>query len=70
MSGKLRYVFDTNVTVSAVLFEQSSPGQALQAALTHGELLLSRGQVSPSWRKCWVGRSSIGISRGRSGRSS
>ena len=31
MSDKPRYVFDTNMTVSAALFEQSPPGQALAA---------------------------------------
>ena len=40
MSHKPRYVFDTNVVVSALLFEQSVPGRAFYAALEHGELLL------------------------------
>jgi putative PIN family toxin of toxin-antitoxin system len=42
MTDKPRYVFDTNVTVSAALFEKSLPGQALHAALNRGELLVSR----------------------------
>ncbi len=41
MSDKPRYAFDTNVTISAALFEDSPPGQALYAALSHGELLVS-----------------------------
>ncbi len=46
MSGKPRYVFDTNVTISAVLFEQSPPGQALHAALSRGQLLISRATLA------------------------
>ncbi len=45
MSAKPRYVFDTNVTISAALFDQSIPGQALRAALARGELLVSRISV-------------------------
>lgn len=36
-----RYVFDTNTIVSAVLFEQSKPGQAFFAALRRGEVVVS-----------------------------
>jgi putative PIN family toxin of toxin-antitoxin system len=46
MSSKPCYVFDTNVTISAVLFEQSPPGQALHAALRDGELLVSSASVT------------------------
>jgi putative PIN family toxin of toxin-antitoxin system len=46
MSSRPRYVFDTNVTVSAALFEQSPPGQALHAALSRGELLVSQASVA------------------------
>jgi putative PIN family toxin of toxin-antitoxin system len=42
MSDKPRYVFDTNVIVSAMLFEDSVPGQAFYAALRMGEILLSQ----------------------------
>jgi putative PIN family toxin of toxin-antitoxin system len=42
MTGRPRYVFDTNVIVSAALFEQSLPGQALYSALSRGEPLISR----------------------------
>ena len=45
MKSKPRYVFDTNVIVSALLFEQSIPGQALCAAIDHGELLVSQATV-------------------------
>jgi putative PIN family toxin of toxin-antitoxin system len=46
MTGKARYVFDTNVTISAALFEQSPPGRALHAALSRGELLVSRASLA------------------------
>lgn len=36
-----RYVFDTNVLISAFLFPTSAPGRALDFALDHGKLLLS-----------------------------
>jgi putative PIN family toxin of toxin-antitoxin system len=42
MSPKPRYVFDNNAVVSALLFEQSVPGQAFYAALDSGEFLVSR----------------------------
>lgn len=42
MNDKPRYVFDTNVIVSALLFEQSRPAQAFRAALDMGEILISR----------------------------
>jgi len=42
MNDKPLYVFDTNVIVSALLFEQSMPARAFRAALDHGEILLSR----------------------------
>ena len=41
MSSSARYVLDTNILVSAVLFEHSSPGQALRRALKRGEVLVS-----------------------------
>lgn len=37
----MRYVFDTNVLISAVLFKNSKPAQALRYALANGEVLLS-----------------------------
>ncbi len=37
----MRYVFDTNVLISALLFENSKPAQALRYALANGEVLLS-----------------------------
>jgi putative PIN family toxin of toxin-antitoxin system len=37
----MRVVFDTNVLVSALLFENSTPAQAFFAALKSGEVLLS-----------------------------
>lgn len=41
MTNNPRYVFDTNTIVSAILFEQSKPGQAFFAALRRGEVLIS-----------------------------
>lgn len=41
MRNEVRYVFDTNVTISALLFENSKPAQALRYALANGEVLLS-----------------------------
>ena len=41
MSSSARYVLDTNILVSAVLFEHSPPGQALRRALKRGEVLVS-----------------------------
>lgn len=41
MRNEVRYVFDTNVIISALLFENSKPAQALQYALTTGVILLS-----------------------------
>ena len=46
MSHKPRYVFDTNVVVSALLFEKSVPGKAFYAALDRGEILVSAPLVS------------------------
>ena len=41
MNGSACYVFDTNVLVSALLFEHSKPGRAFRAALQTGQILLS-----------------------------
>jgi putative PIN family toxin of toxin-antitoxin system len=41
MSESVRHVFDTNTLVSAILFEHSTPGQALRRALSRGRVLLS-----------------------------
>lgn len=41
MSTKGRYVFDTSVMISALLFERSKPAQALQYAFKNGAVLLS-----------------------------
>jgi putative PIN family toxin of toxin-antitoxin system len=42
MNGSDHYVFDTNVLVSALIFEHSKPGQALRRALKVGQMLLSQ----------------------------
>ena len=36
MNGSTRYVFDTNVLVSALIFEDSKPGRAFRHALQNG----------------------------------
>ena len=41
MSSKVRYVFDTNVIVSSLLFKNSNPSKAFRYALKYGEVLLS-----------------------------
>ena len=38
----MRCVFDTNVIISAALFEHSKPAQALNKALNKGEILVSK----------------------------
>jgi putative PIN family toxin of toxin-antitoxin system len=43
--SKPRYVFDTNVVVSALLFSQSKPARAFFAALDEGEVLVSADVV-------------------------
>ena len=37
----MRYVFDTNSIISAILFDNSKPDRALRYALANGEILLS-----------------------------
>jgi uncharacterized protein len=41
MRNEVRYVFDTNAIVSALLFENSKPAQALRYVLANGKVLLS-----------------------------
>ncbi len=41
MTNKPRFVFDTSTVVSAVLFEQAKPSQALRRALKLGHVLSS-----------------------------
>ena len=41
MKSDVRYVFDTNVVISALLFEHSTPGRAFYAALEQGAILIS-----------------------------
>ncbi|MCY3765108.1 MAG: putative toxin-antitoxin system toxin component, PIN family [Gemmatimonadetes bacterium] len=41
MNSNTRYVFDTNVLVSALIFEDSKPGHAIRYALRNGQVLLS-----------------------------
>ena len=45
MSSDTRYVFDTNVIVSAVLFNTSVPGHAFTRSLDDGTILVSRSLV-------------------------
>lgn len=46
MRSNPRCVFDTNVLVSALLFDTSKPAQAFFAALRNGEVLLSADVIS------------------------
>ena len=41
-----RFVFDTNVMVSALLFNDSVPGRAFFGGLDHGTILISGASVS------------------------
>lgn len=41
MNSKSRFVFDTNVLISALLFGGSVPGRAFASAMTHGSILIS-----------------------------
>ncbi len=45
MNSKERYVFDTNVIISALLFNTSVPGQAFIRALEHGTIIVSQSLV-------------------------
>lgn len=45
MSGELRFVFDTSVIVSALIFPDSVPGKSFFAAVDQGTLLLSESLV-------------------------
>ncbi len=46
-----RFVFDTNVTVSALLFNESVPGRAFFRALGHGKyVVIPVMTMSWSWR--------------------
>ena len=45
MTSSARYVFDTNVIVSALLVEHSTSGRAFYASLDRGEILLSQPVV-------------------------
>jgi len=42
----MRVVFDTNVLISALLFEHSTPAQAFFLALSKGEVLISTALVT------------------------
>jgi len=42
----MRVVFDTNVLISALLFEDSTPGQAFFFAVVQGEVLISTALVT------------------------
>jgi putative PIN family toxin of toxin-antitoxin system len=42
MSGEPRFVFDSNVVISAALFAGSIPERSLRRALDHGKVLLAR----------------------------
>jgi predicted nucleic acid-binding protein len=45
MNSGTRYVFDTNVIISALLFNTSIPGQAFTRALGAGTILISQSLV-------------------------
>jgi predicted nucleic acid-binding protein len=41
MNSNARYVFDSNVIISSLLFADSKPGIAFREALIRGEILVS-----------------------------
>jgi putative PIN family toxin of toxin-antitoxin system len=45
MNSDTRYVFDTNVIISALLFNTSVPGQAFSRSLDKGTILISQSVV-------------------------
>ncbi len=45
MKSDTRFVFDTNVIISALLFNTSVPGQAFARSLDHGSILISQSLV-------------------------
>jgi putative PIN family toxin of toxin-antitoxin system len=45
MNSDTRYVFDTNVIISALLFNSSVPGQAFTRSLDNGTILISQSLV-------------------------
>ncbi|MDQ4105709.1 MAG: putative toxin-antitoxin system toxin component, PIN family [Actinomycetota bacterium] len=46
MRSNLRCVFDTNILISALLFDESKPARALFAALHNGKVLVSADTIS------------------------
>ena len=46
MASNALYVVDTNVLISAAMFPDSQPRKALDAARTHGSILLSRALLA------------------------
>jgi putative PIN family toxin of toxin-antitoxin system len=42
----LRFVFDTNTVISALLFKDSVPGRAFYFALAHGTILISSETIA------------------------
>ena len=45
MNSEKRYVFDTNVIISALLFNTSVPGQAFCRSLDNGTILVSQSLI-------------------------
>lgn len=45
MSSDKRYVFDTNVIISALLFSKSVPGQVFTRSLDNGAILVSKSLI-------------------------
>ena len=50
LKQKVRVVLDTNVVVSALLFENSTPGRALQKALSHTSICVTN-EVLEEYRR-------------------
>lgn len=46
---RIRFVIDTNLLVSRLLFPSSVPGQAVSKALYSGQLLMSDAAIAELW---------------------
>ena len=45
MNSNARYVFDSNIVISALLFADSKPGRAFREALGRGQILPGHGSA-------------------------
>jgi uncharacterized protein len=65
--SEMRYVFDTNAIISAILFDNSKPDRALRYALANGEVLLSL-ELLEELNEVLGAKNLIGMSQVKKGR--